>query len=234
MHAGETEIGGFGLSSAHDPLYIEQFLTVRQKVSAVTVAFDDEAVADYFDDCIDRGLVPGRFARVWVHTHPGKSPEPSSVDEETFARVFGGCDWALMLIVSRTLATYARLSFQAGPGGSLLLPVQVDWAAWPQLLLDRSGELSGVFEQWMDEYGLNIHPARELYSMYDLQLDPVLPDDSLSLDSDRLDLPDRPRSSRMPWSQDLWREEAIYGVHEELAQEQQFGEFYSASLAEGR
>src|SRR5580704_10346320 len=123
LHADDTEVGGFGISAEKQPLYIEDFVTVKQSVTAVTVAFDDTAVADFFDVCIDRGLTPARFARVWVHTHPGESPEPSSVDEETFARVFGSCDWVGMLIVSRTHATYARVSFSAGPGGSILLPV---------------------------------------------------------------------------------------------------------------
>jgi hypothetical protein len=220
LYAGETEVGGFALSSADDLLYLEEFLTVRQRVSPVTVAFDDAAVADHFDAASDRGISPGRCGRVWVHTHPGHSPFPSSVDEETFARVFGGCDWAVMLIVSRTLETYARLTFSAGPGGSLLLPVEVDWAAWPQLLLERSGELGGLFEAWMDEYGRNIHPAA----------DPPYLGDLLSLDTEALgwerrDLP-QARHTSPAWTARLWREEAVYGVQEELALDEAFAACY--------
>jgi hypothetical protein len=80
-------------------------------------------------------------------------------DEETFARVFGTCDWAVMLIVSRTGRTYCRLSFSAGPGGSVLLPVIVDWAAWPDVLLGRAGELGVVFDGWVKEYGTNVEPV---------------------------------------------------------------------------
>ena len=47
---------------------------------------------------------------------PDDCPSPSSVDEETFARVFGGCDWAVMFILARGGATYARLRFNTGPG----------------------------------------------------------------------------------------------------------------------
>jgi proteasome lid subunit RPN8/RPN11 len=158
LHGGDTEVGGFGVSAAADLLYLEEFRTVRQRVTPVTVAFDDAAVADYYDACVDEGLAPARFARVWVHTHPADSPDPSLVDEMTFARVFGGCDWAVMLIASRTGRTYCRLSFNAGPGGSLILPVTVDWAAWPDLLLEREGELDRLFQGWMDEYGVNVHP----------------------------------------------------------------------------
>ena len=45
-HAGDTEVGGFGISSERDCLYIQDFLTVRQQVTPVTVHFDDTAVAD--------------------------------------------------------------------------------------------------------------------------------------------------------------------------------------------
>ncbi|MBN8625679.1 MAG: hypothetical protein J0M17_09330 [Planctomycetes bacterium] len=41
---------------------------VRQTCSAVTVKFDDIAVADFFDEQVDLGLAPERFSRVWIHT----------------------------------------------------------------------------------------------------------------------------------------------------------------------
>ena len=125
---GETEVGAFGLSAEADPLLIEDLRLIRQRCSVATVAFDDEAVADFFDEQVDRGLSPERFARAWLHTHPGGSALPSSIDEETFARVFGRCDWAVMFILARGGAAYARLRFSAGPGGSLRIPVAVDWS----------------------------------------------------------------------------------------------------------
>ena len=121
-------MGGFGISPAEDLLLIEDFCLVKQRCTAVTVKFDDEAVADFFDDQVDRGLVPEQFGRIWIHTHPGNSPEPSTTDEETFARCFGSTDWAVMLIVARGGETYARLRFRAGPSGSLQLPVEIDFA----------------------------------------------------------------------------------------------------------
>jgi proteasome lid subunit RPN8/RPN11 len=160
LHAGDTEVGGFGVSSEDDQLYITDFVTVRQHVSAVTVEFEDEAVADYFDHCVDQGLQPDRFARVWLHTHPGWSPDPSSVDEETFARVFGGCDWAIMFIIGRTGRTYARLQFFAGPGGQILLPVTVDWEAWPTLLIEQIEQMPGLLAEWIAEYADNVIPDR--------------------------------------------------------------------------
>jgi hypothetical protein len=108
-HVGETEVGGFGLTPPGYPLYVEDVALVRQACTAVSVAFDDTAVADFFDDQVDAGRRPEQFARIWVHTHPGDCPHPSGTDEETFARVFGGCDWAVMFILARGGATYCRL-----------------------------------------------------------------------------------------------------------------------------
>lgn len=124
---GETEIGGFGLSDADDPLAIVDFLTVKQRCTPVTVAFDDGAVADLVDELVDQGLPPERFGRVWVHSHPGRCPLPSSTDEETFGRVFGRTDWAVMAIVARGGATYARLAYHAGPRAALRIPLRVDY-----------------------------------------------------------------------------------------------------------
>lgn len=126
--AGETEVGGFGISDADDPLRVDDVVLVSQRTSPVRVAFDDLAVADYFDRQIDAGRRPERFARIWLHTHPGDCALPSATDEETFARVFGRCDWAVTGILSRGGATYARLRFSAGPSGEIRIPVEIDFA----------------------------------------------------------------------------------------------------------
>jgi proteasome lid subunit RPN8/RPN11 len=159
LHAGETEVAGFGVSGAEDLLYIEEFVTVAQSASAASVELDDAAVADYFDRCVDRGLPPQRCGRCWIHTHPGDSAQPSLTDERTFERAFGDCDWSIMCIISRTGRSYARLAFSAGPGAAVLLPVKVDWASWPQVLVERGAELGELAEGWIKKYLANIKPA---------------------------------------------------------------------------
>jgi hypothetical protein len=157
LHADDVEVGGFGISSDYDLLYIEDFVTVKQFVSPVTVEFDDGAVADHFDSCADADIPPARCGRIWVHTHPGTSPIPSYTDQQTFRRVFGNCDWAVMAIVARGGASYARLRFRAGPGGDAVIPIGVDWERFPLDLLDHEGKLDDQFTRWMDEYGRNVH-----------------------------------------------------------------------------
>lgn len=124
---GRTEVGGFGLSPADDLLYVEDVRLVRQHTSVVSVRFKDAAVADYFDEQTAAGRRPEQFARVWIHTHPGGCPRPSGTEEETFARVFGRSDWAVMFILAAGGPRYARLQFRAGVGRVLRLPVRVDW-----------------------------------------------------------------------------------------------------------
>lgn len=125
--AGDTEVGGFGISCRTDPLRIVDVVLVPQRASMAFVTFDDAAVADHFDQQVDTGRTPEEFARIWLHTHPGHSPQPSPTDERTFSRVFAGCDWAIMGILARGGASYARLHFSAGPSGSFRIPVEVDY-----------------------------------------------------------------------------------------------------------
>jgi hypothetical protein len=145
--AGDTEVGGFGISAEDDPLYVGDIQLVRQLCDVASVVFDDASVADFFDCQTDAGIMPARCGRIWVHTHPGTSPEPSQTDEETFARVFSSCDWALMFILARGGKNYARLRFHVGPGGDIELPVEVDWSK-PFAGSDHMA--------WHDEYQANV------------------------------------------------------------------------------
>ena len=163
-HAGPTEIGAFGLSAEDDPLRVEDLIVVKQSASAVTVAFDDTAVAELFDAMADAGIPPKRFARIWLHTHPGASVTPSSVDEETFTRVFGSCDWAVMGILGKTGRVSARLRFGAGPGGALEIPFEVDWSLWPDYATSR--HLADDTDLWLTEFAQLVEPTRPLAAAF--------------------------------------------------------------------
>src|SRR4051812_13816281 len=145
--AGETEIGAFGISAQDDLLFVEDVQLVAQICTWVHVEFDDEAVANFFDDQVDAGRQPESFGRLWLHTHPGNSAEPSGTDEATFARVFGCVDWAVMFIIARGCQTFARLRYNVGPGAEFKLPVEVDFSR---------PFSSTSFEAWQDEYQANV------------------------------------------------------------------------------
>ena len=144
---GQSEIGGFAITPCDDLLRVEDFVTVKQEVSIASVAFDDEAVADLFEAQVDAGRKPEQFARIWLHSHPGNSAEPSFTDEQTFHRVFGKCEWAVMFILARNGKTSARLRFNVGPKGQILIPVNVDYTV-PFPATDK--------DAWEVEYQANI------------------------------------------------------------------------------
>ncbi|MBN2137329.1 MAG: Mov34/MPN/PAD-1 family protein [Sedimentisphaerales bacterium] len=143
----DNEVGGFGITEPGDLLFVNDFITVKQEVSAVSVRFDDEAVADFFDAQVDLGRKPEQFARIWLHSHPGDSPTPSATDETTFQRVFGACQWAVMFVIAQNNNTHTRLSFNVGPGGQVLIPTEVDYTR----------DFGGSDRQlWDTEYAANI------------------------------------------------------------------------------
>jgi len=124
----DNEVGGFGVTKSNDLLFVTDFVLVKQKVTSISVSFDDESISNFFEDQVEAGRQPEQFARIWIHTHPCDSLHPSDTDESTFRRVFGSCDWSLMLIVAQEGGTYARLRFNSGPGGEVEIPVVIDYS----------------------------------------------------------------------------------------------------------
>ena len=178
---GDTEVGGFGISAADDLLYIEDVVLVRQVCTGASVAFDDQAVAEFFDQQVDLGRRPEQFGRLWVHTHPGNFAEPSYTDDETFWRVFGRTDWAMMFILARQGQSYARLRFHVGPGGDVDLPVRVDYSR-PFAASDH--------DAWRKEYLAAVQAAEP-----PLARDPLLPSSPVGSPAEE---------SFDPWDQELW------------------------------
>lgn len=142
-----NEVGGFAITQTDDLLFVTDFVLVKQKVTCATVSFEDESVADLFEDQVEAGRKPEQFARIWIHCHPGDSPQPSATDEATFQRVFGSCDWSVMFIVAQNGSTFARLRFNIGPGGQVKIPVCVDY----DCQFDAAD-----FENWKTQYKDNV------------------------------------------------------------------------------
>ena len=143
----DNEVAGFGITDADDLLFIKEFIIIKQHVTCVSFVFDDQAVADFFEEQVDLGRKPEQFARIYLHSHPGDSPQPSTTDEENFKRVFGNCSWAIMFIVAQNDNTFARLRFNIGPGYETNIPVCVDY----------SHEFEAAeFELWKEQYKANV------------------------------------------------------------------------------
>lgn len=192
-----VEVGGFGIASADDLLFIRDFQLARQRSAPAYLIFEPTSVADYFDRQLDAGLAFGQFARVWIHTHPGDSPKPTLTDERTFDREFGRTDWSVMFILARGGQTYARLRYNVGPGGAMLIPVAVDY----------SQPFAGSDEAaWQAEFDANVQSC-----------DPLQPESTPAVRSEMENVPligaetDR-------W--DDWRQESLQNLlgqtHEEF------------------
>jgi hypothetical protein len=153
-HLGDTEIGAFGISPPGRPFCIQDIVLIRQVCTAATVEFDDAAVADFFEDQVDQGRTPEQFARIWIHTHPGDSPEPSSTDEQTFARVFGRCGWAVMFILAKGGAVYCRLQVAAERGTSTSARIGLSQQITVRVAYaDLAHEVPPLpVDQWSQEY----------------------------------------------------------------------------------
>jgi len=149
----EMEVGGFGITSRDNLLLVEDLILPKQKVSCGGVDFDDEGIRDYFNQMVDQDREPEQFGRIFIHTHPGNSPSPSSTDEETFLQVFGRCSWAIMFILARNDDVYTRLTFTAGPGLSHKIEVEVDYQT------SFSGSNS---KEWTTHYQENISKKYEI------------------------------------------------------------------------
>ena len=157
---GPTEIGGFGITRADDLLYVEDFVTVKQICTSVSVEFDDDDVADFTLDMVDDGLHPRNFMRIWIHTHPNISPSPSGTDEDTFRDKFGHCDWAVMAILSKDNRSYCRIQINDGPiRGSIEIPMLVDFTSYNFLKSD--------YEAWLEEFEENVTQVQYSYQSYD-------------------------------------------------------------------
>jgi hypothetical protein len=154
---GPTEVGAFGITRPDDLLLVEEIQLVRQRCTETYVAFDDTAVADYIEHQSDLGRRLDQCARIWIHTHPGDSPHPSRVDEETFQRVFSPCDWAVMFILARGGQAFAELSWRHGGPASIRLGTKVDF---------RQPFASSDHVRWQDEY----HRLVETHTEFDQRL----------------------------------------------------------------
>jgi hypothetical protein len=130
-HDSATEVGGMCISgNQKDPLLVTDFVMPKQSCTTAYTEFDDQAFALYCEDCLDKGLVHGQFDRIWLHFHPKGISGPSGTDENTFTRVFGTKDWAVMAILPKDGTCYARLRVST-PLGSFeeLLTVKVDYGS---------------------------------------------------------------------------------------------------------
>ena len=155
-----TEVSGFGITDPDNPLYVTDFHLVLQDCTSVSAKLNDKALADFQEDMLDSGLSPINFMRVQIHTHPGMNADPSGIDEETFYRVFGKCDWAIMFILGEDNKYTCTLQYNTFPTGRFKLPVVVEDFVndqWDTELAEN------VFEEVIPYIGMNVSKTYNKY-----------------------------------------------------------------------
>jgi proteasome lid subunit RPN8/RPN11 len=159
---GTTEVGGYGICETDDPLLITDFRLVKQECTGATVELDEEDSSKFMEEMTDKGLSPFQYAGNWIHTHPGNSATPSTVDEENFQKNFSLPNMAVFFILARGGASYTRLRYNVGAGTEVIINSMVDYTipfassnheAWKQEYKDKVSEVKYQFT--MGDSGTN-------------------------------------------------------------------------------
>lgn len=174
LKEADTEVGGYGLTSSDDLLYVYDFNLILQESSVTTCEFDNVGLADYQCDMAEQGIAPEECMRIWIHTHPGQSPHPSGTDEDTCKQVFGKTSWGVMCIVSESLHTYARLVFSAGPGMGVEIPVAIDWKA--PVEAPNYDECAADLEEYVTKKVYTFKPTKSRWDGWDKRLPQQYPE----------------------------------------------------------
>lgn len=126
-----NEIGAFGIAEYPEhPLLVTDIVIPKQETSFASFEFDDNGLADTFEEMTNKGLHPYQHARIFIHTHPGSSASPSGTDENTFAEKFGQANWSVMFILAKDGACTCKIQFNIDSHGiqhKTDLPLTVDY-----------------------------------------------------------------------------------------------------------
>lgn len=139
----DVEVSGFGISSKEDPLFVQDFVLIKQVSSVASTDMDDESVANHMENMAELGYQPAECMRIWIHTHPANSATPSSTDEATFLKAFGNCNWAVMFIMASGGVNTAHMMFNAGVKSVFKIPTCIDYNA-------------EIIKEWDEEIAKNV------------------------------------------------------------------------------
>lgn len=127
-NATENEVAAWGICEDPDnPLLVTDLHLPLQTNNPCYVEMDDDAINRYLVDQTILGRSPEQFMRVWIHTHPGASPTPSSHDRDTFERLTKELPWLVMFIMSEAASMTATYRGPLTSQPNLRLTPTVDY-----------------------------------------------------------------------------------------------------------
>jgi proteasome lid subunit RPN8/RPN11 len=128
LHYDGNEIGGFAITHKEHPFFVLDILIPEQKVSIASVDFDDDDRAVCAAKMYKDGLAAEQFDRIWIHTHPGNSPRPSGLDNETFDKVFDRQTHCCMFIIAMDSSCSCKVKVNTDHVSMTdEIPVRVNW-----------------------------------------------------------------------------------------------------------
>lgn len=152
----ETEIGFWGITDPDNPLLIVGLHMPKQACTVASCSFDETGIGESVEELSKLGLHVSQYGRVWIHTHPGNSPNPSGKDEQTFSEDFKGKPFAVMMILAKGGQWYARAKWDGSNVPLLSREIDVsvcwdcefegsDWLEWTNELSEKVTEPAPVF-----------------------------------------------------------------------------------------
>lgn len=153
--AGQTEVGGYGITRTEDPLLVTDFMLVKQECTGITVELDEEDSGKFIDEMMDSGIAPWQCQNIWIHTHPGDDPTPSDADEKNFDKNFNHPDWAIFFILAQNDKSYCRIRHNVGAGIEVEISMAIDWYEFPAS--DKEG--------WGKEYKEKVTESKWMTSL---------------------------------------------------------------------
>lgn len=135
LTTASTEVGMLGVTDK-DSLLVRDVFVPRQRCSVLSTEFDMNDVSDYVTRMCEDGYEVSQVMRVWIHTHPGMSPNPSGVDYQTFEEAYGDSDFAVMCVVGDRRRSTSVLDINT-KFGRIRSFLKVSWpGSIPSLSLD--------------------------------------------------------------------------------------------------
>jgi len=109
----KREVAAYGLCY-RNTLHVYDLFIPKQEGAMAEVDMDPNDLAQFQGDLIARGGHPRDALRVWLHTHPMESPQPSGTDMATWRETFSSYDYAVMGIMGNTGKVYFRIATGLG------------------------------------------------------------------------------------------------------------------------
>jgi hypothetical protein len=152
MNLSSSEVFCFGISTPDDPLHITDLWIPKQKVTMASAELDEDDLAERIEQ-MSQFMPIQSFLRVWLHTHPGNDPSPSSVDINTLSTIFRNYEWTYMGILAQGGKFHSEIAWWGPDKQSQLrvkIPHEIDWT---------SSFKAAAPSQWVEEYRLNVEDS---------------------------------------------------------------------------